>query len=273
MLCWTRAGAVPWPTTVQIRLAKNYGGIKAGAPLPSRQLSITEFSENVHYFRHTLDTPRSKACHSITLSALQQENAERLHSIKTILCDLQYTYIRAHIDQNSQHLLPFLDFAQHIALSIHHPNDWKSYNIKGVDPKRLRVSILLNNDTLPHITSLRTQIPSEIDFTLLYPFPLSPKLILSAPPIHKVQELISLLPPSIKIAGLPQCLSLRFGKKTSNRWYVDADHQKNSALLFFPDLLRYYKAESCRFCAQNAFCDGFFVDYLNETVQLRPLND
>ena len=273
MLCWTKAGAVPWPTTVQIRLAKRYEHrIQAGAPSPSRQLSLKEFQENAHYFRHTLNTSRSKPCHAMTLSALQEETPSRLERIAHILRDLQYSYVRAHIDLQAQSLLPYLDFADHIALSIQHPDTWKLYDLKAIDPARIYVSILLNHETYAHIDTLCTEIPKEITITLLYPFPLSPELIQSAPPIHAIQEQMKHLPPSIQLAGLPPCLSVREGKKTSNRWYVDADHQKESALLFFPDLLRYYKSESCRFCVKNASCDGFFVDYLNEHVQLNPIS-
>ena len=274
MLCWTKAGAVPWPTTVQIRLAKRYEHrIRAGAPSPSRQLTLQEFQENARYFRHTLDTSRSKPCHAITLSALQEETPSRLENIAQVIRTFQYDYVRVHIDLQAQHLLPYLTFADHIALSIQHPKEWSEYNLHMIDPARLYISILMNHETLLHIHNLRAAIPEGITITLLYPFPLSPKLIQTAPPLHTIQEQIARLPPSIQVAGLPPCLSLREGKKTSNRWYVDADHQKDSALLFFPDLLRYYKSESCRFCVENASCDGFFVDYLNEHVQLNPIED
>ena len=272
MLCWTKSGAVPWPTTVQIRLAQKYEQrIVAGAPHPSRQLSIEEFRDNAHYFRVTLHTSRSKPCDSITLTALHEENPKRIAVLSQILQDLQYRYIRAHIDHQSQHLIKSLDFAHHISLAIRHPTDWAKYELKSISPRRLYISILLNNDTLPHLFSLFESFPQGSHITLLYPFPLSDTLIHTAPNIPALQKILKRVSKNINIAGLPQCLSYRQGKKTSNRWYVDADNQKEQALLFFPDLLRYYKSESCRFCTENAFCDGFFVDYLNETVQLKPL--
>ena len=121
MLRWTQAGAVSTPSTVQLRLAKNYEKrVPAGAPDPSRKLSLIELRENLHYFRHTLDTPRSTPCSSITLSGLQEESKETLATIAFDIQQVGFQYVRTHVDTQSTHLLPHLHFAQH---ELNHEED------------------------------------------------------------------------------------------------------------------------------------------------------
>jgi hypothetical protein len=56
---------------------------------------------------------------------------------------------------------------------------------------------------------------------------------------------------------------------------VDADHQAESALLFFPDVVRFHKADVCRFCSANGNCDGFFATYLRRAgfPALQPIEE
>lgn len=67
------------------------------------------------------------------------------------------------------------------------------------------------------------------------------------------------------IKGLPACYLgdlARLVHRSANRWYVDADHQEGKALMFFPDVVTFYKEEACRFCALDGRCDGFFATFL-----------
>ena len=69
----------------------------------------------------------------------------------------------------------------------------------------------------------------------------------------------------ISLKGLPICYLGDLGKhvnRSGNRWYVDADHQKSEAILFFPGGVSFTKDEACRFCVANDRCDGFFATYL-----------
>ena len=271
MLRWTNSGAVDWPQTVQIRIAKRYEQrIKANAPEPSRRMSISEIDENLHYFRHTLNTPRTTPCTSITLSGLQEESEESILQIKERIEGFEFQYIRAHIDEQSIQLVPYLEFVNHISLTIHEnvllPLSPKSYS-------KIQYSIALSQQNLPVLKEIIEILRSIHPFpiTLMYPFPLRADIIHNAPSIHSVQKAVEKIDPTIPIVGIPKCLSLRSAsKKTSNRWYIDADHQKERALLFFPDLLRYYKSDECRFCSMTTDCNGFFSQYLNKDIQLSP---
>ena len=70
---------------------------------------------------------------------------------------------------------------------------------------------------------------------------------------------------SVSVKGLPACYLGSDGRRlarTTNRWYVDSEHQCADALLFFPGVTTFYKAEVCRYCAADYRCDGFFKSYL-----------
>jgi hypothetical protein len=60
------------------------------------------------------------------------------------------------------------------------------------------------------------------------------------------------------VKGLPACRLEQPNRlwRSANRWYVDVDHQRDRALLFFPSVVRFVKGDACRFCAADARCDG-----------------
>jgi hypothetical protein len=107
--------------------------------------------------------------------------------------------------------------------------------------------------------------------TLSYPFPTGgpqpdpPRPDRLLPSLHQAVTQLEAVGAQPRIKGLPACwlgpLASRL-QPSSNRWYVDADHQLAQALLFFPDVLAFYKADVCRFCTLDHRCDGFFVEWL-----------
>ena len=161
-----------------------------------------------------------------------------------------------------------------ISIAIQSPSHLSEYKLDNLNPSLIRFTIVLNRQNLPYLSQLyQTLKPySQGVLNFMYPFPLSKTIIDTAPTPLEIETAIQGLPPDISISGIPPCLSKKANlKQTSNRWYVDADHQKEKALLFFPNLLRYYKADSCRFCKLNTQCDGFFRQYLSQDILLRPL--
>jgi hypothetical protein len=70
----------------------------------------------------------------------------------------------------------------------------------------------------------------------------------------------------VGIKGLPPCFLGELSRcswRSSNRWYVDSEHQLDKALLFFPDVVSFTKVENCRFCKLDSRCDGFFGAYIS----------
>ena len=124
--------------------------------------------------------------------------------------------------------------------------------------------------------------PDSMTFT--YPFPINGNESTTAPVPARVMS--SLRPAlgildragiQVQIKGLPAChlgeSSSRLGR-THNRYYVDADHQRDQALMFFPDVVRFHKGDACRFCALDGRCDGFFSTYLRRPgfPSLKPID-
>jgi hypothetical protein len=118
-----------------------------------------------------------------------------------------------------------------------------------------------NLGRLDHLAaSLATAGPDRVVFT----WPLD---AVEAPP--HAERVAVLLPGPIArleaagipagIKGLPACrldgLADRLWR-SGNRWYVDADHQLQDALLFFPGVVRFLHPDECRFCALADRCDG-----------------
>ncbi len=276
MLRWTAAGAVTFPETLQLRLAKQHPDrIQVGAPRPSKQLSIAAVEENFHYFCKTLDSTRTKPCSALTLTGLQDETEASLTEIDTLIRQYSFSYVTCHIDIKSQSIIHKLSSLNRISVAIQNPRQLDQYQFSLFAPHQLRFTIVLNRSNLQSLRSIYQALQpySDSHIHFLYPFPLSKTIIQNAPSPVALEAALQELPDEISVSGIPPCLTKRANlKQTSNRWYVDADHQKEKALLFFPDLLRYYKSDSCRFCKLNTQCDGFFRQYLTESVQLRPLS-
>jgi hypothetical protein len=119
--------------------------------------------------------------------------------------------------------------------------------------------------------------------TFSYPFPVDGGQAADAPPPARAVSALRELVPGLQaggvkaaIRGLPACLLgdlAGLAGRSANRWYVDADHQLGKALFFFPDVVSWSKAESCRFCAVNERCDGWFATYLRRPAfgRLEPV--
>ena len=51
----------------------------------------------------------------------------------------------------------------------------------------------------------------------------------------------------VDLKGLPSCYLgelAALNRRSANRWYVDADHQLDQALMFFPDVVSFHKDEA-----------------------------
>ena len=114
--------------------------------------------------------------------------------------------------------------------------------------------------------------PRRVVFT--YPFPPGPLLPLPSLFSTLPRVILALTEAGVEagLKGLPACvvpgLSPDWVWRTQNRFYVDADHQGEQALLFFPDIVRWAKSDVCRYCPHDLRCDGVAEPWLS---QLGPL--
>lgn len=277
MLQFTPAGAVDDPTMLQIRVGRHYPDrIAAGAPIPSRDLTDVEISENIRAFTVQRRGPRTRPCTGLLLSGV---SGARLQSLGPVLRQAREWGIET--------------------ISAHLTGEWRPEHLLRVD----RLAIISREVTLPEVErmaaiadKLTVVIPLEasamavresvcltwlknahVRVVLTWPFP-----PLGAPaPLHEVRGLLARLPveasgPRLVVKGIPQCLleghPVR-SVRTRNRWYVDVSHQGSNAKLFHPDIVQYEKVDACRHCAVLASCDGVAHEWAERrALPLRPLS-
>ena len=285
MIHWTTAGVVSTPTTVQVRVSfRSAQSFKVGANTSERTLSPSDFYRNLQYFRVGLDTPRSTPCHSLTLSGLPEDPSDYISILRQIpsfqycTIHLPLTNIPWNILQNNQDLIDRLVIPLN-PISQNTIPEWAQPITQCV--------LLLTQDNLRDLTWIRKHLSNPIHqrtrLILSYPAQFSQQR--PPTPTHLAQLLNDLAliltereHPTL-IRGIPPCLLqdspiplTQISSKTSNRWYVDAEHQCESARLFFPDLLQFHKDDQCRFCQFSTQCDGFFLEYLEEmNIQLNNI--
>lgn len=291
MLRWTPAGAVSAPTIVQIRAQQAFPGrIRVGAPDPSRSLSPEELEANLRYFTHGLRGPRTQACNGLILSGhgilgrvdlpMQLRTGREL-GIRSIVLHIGPEDL-VHFEPSP--LRPWVDhFVIRLGGDLEETQQVMRRSM--AHGLALRLVLALDAETLSvldHLIPLVLQNkPAAIQLSAPFPGGSPPIPIgeLQAAVAHILRRIPKEIPIALK--GLPPCLvptevlgmrSNVFGR-TRNRWYVDAQHQQDQALLFVPEVLNFHKADSCRWCPADPNCDGYFESWLatDRTIDLVPL--
>jgi hypothetical protein len=144
-----------------------------------------------------------------------------------------------------------------------------------------RVAVVpLDRTTLGRLGELLEAVagaaPERVVLTWPYP-PADPP-----PPAHEVVAALGAAVGALgdrpwTLKGLPPCLAGPHdghAARSRNRWYVDAEHQRAAALLFFPDVVRPFKADACRACAREPECDGVARAWVEQghVAELRPFS-
>ena len=292
MLRWTPSGAVSAPTTVQIRVQRRYPGrVRAGAPAPTRSLSTDELRANIDHFTVGLRGPRTAPCTGLVLSGAgvasradlpallaraRDQGVEHvvLHLGEGDLAPAELDALRGRVDVLVVPIQPDRDLA-HAHATVQAA---RARGIRVASNTLLRAPALPHlGDAISHVISLR---PDSV--TLTHPFP-SGAVPTPPAPLSDVLAALDVALPRldaagvpVRIKGLPAChLGLHAGRlgRTANRWYVDAEHQRGGALLFFPDVIAFHKDDTCRFCVADARCDGSFAAWLARpgAPPLRPV--
>lgn len=298
MLRWTEGGAVTAPTVLQIRVQRRYGGrVRAGAPVPSRSLSAEEVRDNILHFTAGMRGPRSRPCTGLVLSGQGVGRRPDLVDVVRLARREGVERVVLHLDPTD--LDPFdrqawRDRADLLVLPLRPGTDLPA--VTAAAARLAAAGLPLSTHTVVDRSTLRSldRILDAIrhlrprHHTFTFPFPTHPAAVDAAPdPLAAAAAIDRVLatvgngpdpPPSLGVKGLPACYlgtSRPLLRRTGNRWYVDADHQAEQALLFFPDVVAFYKAEACRFCALSDACDGFFSVYLRRpgARPLQPIDE
>ena len=290
MLNWTTKGAVSTPTTLQVRVEQRYPGrIRAGAPQPSRSLTPSELAATIRHFTDGLRGPRTRPCSGLVLSGAGVLQRPDLASAITLARALGVLRVVVHVDPlDLPHLpgheaLPLLDTVV-VPIQPGAPLGPAHDALLGLTGVTAHTHTVLWADTLPELDAVAEVLagarPAGAAFA--FPFPGANPARVASP-----DQAVRALGPALArlrsagvhawVNGLPACFlgaNAASMRRTGNRWYVDADHQGDRALLFLPDVLRFDKRDACRFCAADPVCDGFFDEWLARPgwPALRPLD-
>jgi len=285
MLSWTAAGAVQKPETVQIRVQRSYPGrVRAGAPVPTRSMSEAEVLANVRWFTEGQRGPRGLPCTGLVLSGVGVVSRPDSPAVLATARDLGIRRVVLHVGgEDLEDFLaePWRALVDVLVVPLQ-PVEVEGGLEAGARAVRtsreagIRVAVntVLDQRAVDRLAAVARSVvrvrPDEVTFT--YPFPINGSQGAAPPPIARTVTLLGeavrlLAAEGIRprVKGLPACyLKEHAGclEPSWNRWYVDADHQEDEALLFFPDVVSFHKEEVCRFCRLDDACDGFFATYL-----------
>lgn len=266
MIRFTSAGAVQSPITLQVRVDRTFTDrVVAGAPSPSRAMAADEVLAAVRAFTIGSSGPRSHPCTQLVLSGVRSDGLAALPGV----CEQGRAWgierITVHAGPSQVAALVASGLPAHVdavAFTVREPED-----VIALAPLAglFRTAVVLLDDAAlgaldATVSALEQVRPERAVFT--WPLPPSvepPAAVRAADAIAAVAGPGRLAGVPWGIKGLPAC---RLGAladrlwRSANRWYVDAEHQGDAALLFFPDVLRFAKADVCRFCALDGRCDG-----------------
>ncbi len=285
MLSWTAAGAVERPRTLQIRVQRSYPGrIRAGAPVPTRAMSVEEIRANLRYFTEGMTGPRTQPCTGLVLSGVGVAARDDIPPLVVEARAWGIEEVVLHVGVEDLQRFDAEGWRNHADVLVVpiQPGTVGGQLESAVQAMRnakregfrLYANTVLNDRALDRLKVIgRLLIAANPDgVTFTYPFPVDGGTSGTAPPPGRTLAALSPVFAALeaagiepRIKGLPACyLGALAGRlaRTGNRWYVDADHQKNEALMFFPQVVSFAKDEGCRFCAADERCDGFFATYL-----------
>jgi hypothetical protein len=281
MLTWTPAGAVERPRALQIRLQRSYPGrVRAGAPVPTRSMPTDEVLANLTWF--TEASTRGRPVESVVFSGVGAASRADLAELAAHARARGVRRLTLHAGVEDLETLPAGRIpVDTLVLPLQAGESGSNLAAAArafAAARALGLATVANTQivasALPILEgAARVALATGVGaMTFTYPFPIDGAASGEAPPparaLAALRDVVpALLQAGVRVAirGLPACFLGEFAPlagRTGTRWYVDADHQKDKALLFFPDVVAFHKGEECRFCSANDRCDGWFATYL-----------
>jgi hypothetical protein len=269
MLRWTAAGVVGWPTVLQVRVTEGFPSrLRAGAPQPSRGLSVAELRRNLAHFTAGMDGPRTRPVNGLVLSGALSGREEELAEVVRASREQGIARVTLHLDVGADSMAsgPLGATADAVAVRVVTlPAASELASLVVAARWHVTAVVELTHEVLAELPALLAAVAEARPARAVLTWPLLGRRPPSAPEV--VAALAGAVGPlqaagvPTGVKGLPPCALARQGVdvpawRSGNRWYVDADHQLGDALMFFPDVVRFAKADVCRFCGVADRCDG-----------------
>lgn len=283
MLSWTEAGAVKRPITLQIRVQRRYPGrVRAGAPSPTRSLSRAELLANLRHFTEGQRGPRTAPCTALVLSGVGLLSSPDTLPVLTQARSLGIEHVVLHAgveDLEGFAAAPWRGLVDVLVVPLQ-PETAHGLEVGAEAVAACRaagIAVAVNTvlstlalGSLERVARVAADLAPD-SCTFSFPFPTGaeqappPAPASLLPALGRAVATLEAADAEPRIKGLPACylgpLAERLGP-SSNRFYVDADHQLDDALMFFPHVLAFHKGDACRFCSHDSRCDGFFAAWL-----------
>jgi hypothetical protein len=287
-LTFTSAGAVAAPDTLQIRIERGFEGrVAAGAPSPSRALTDAEVADSLRRF--TVRGPRVKPVTGLVLSGL---DVPARGALATTLAEGRSWGIRRvvlHLPRRQREAFvgsPLLACVDAVAVAV--TDDADLADVIALSCRaalEVTAVVLLDEPALGRLAHVAAGLLAARPRRVVLQWPLPNGAAAAPPHVDRVTAAILAVVPALEavgiavtVKGMPACslgpLASR-ATRTANRWYVDADHLGDRALLFQPDVVRFVHPDECRFCARADTCDGVAEAWWRAGVagRLRAIDD
>lgn len=262
MLTFTGAGVVATPTTLQVRVAPDAHGLVRAHDAPTRALTDREVRDSVRYMTEGQRGPRAHPCDALVLSGVP---VDRIAAMTEVIANARAWGVR-HVTLHTAADVPAAAVGlDAVGLVVRSADDIARLRAWPV-ARRTAILLLDDADAFDACVDALGGIDAV---AVTWPFPPTVPLTLEevGPRLDAIATARGVADWVIK--GLSACLvgphAARV-RRSRNRFLVDSEHQQGAARLFFPDVVRWAKIDSCRFCAHDATCDGVAREWLEGGV-------
>lgn len=237
-------------------------------------MRVDEVAANVEHFTVRRDGPRARAVHTLVLSAVTEAEAGLAEVVRAARRHhIRWVVVHAAADAAALLAGPLgREVDRFVAVAS---------ASSPAPPAGVVVSVPLDAATVAALPDVVGALRGARQVVFTWPFPAPGAQ--PPPPAAEVLAAVRRVAPALDgvpwaLRGVPPCVwgpELRSrlapeARRSANRFYVDAEHQLDGALVFFPDVVAWAKPDACRACALDTRCDGVVGAWLDHGL-LPPL--